>query len=421
MRVAAVLAVLAGSAGLASLTALTSTAQADPSFTTAYAGVGSDVTQDVYAAMTGLSPSPGNGATSGTFDETQSYTPLMSSNATGNVTIDSFDANPAGGTTTSPGCLTTKLGGPTFDRPNSSTAGITALEDEVTNTAWQNTTPSCTSSATVITGQIDFARSARGPSSKLPGSNLTFIPFARDALGIATYDHDTGNLATNPITTGELTALYSSSTGVGTINGQTVKACSPIAGTAPLTAMENAAGVTATQIATATTASGCNGIEQNSANAFYATVSGLGADDFIIPISAGSWISQINGRAVDRSSTAQTADGVTLASICNQTTAFSGSCTGTLLGEPFTGTGTSLLPNTTYYQDTLFGYNIYTVVPTDSITGTFADEPLISLFVGGTSSLCQSSYQTSVINKFGFDSLTGSEGTCGSTTQESNG
>lgn len=422
IRVATAVAVVAGTAGLASLTGLTSTAQADPSFTSAYAGVGSDVTQDVYAAMTGLSPSPGNGATSGTFDVTTSYPPLMSSDATGNLTIDSFDANPIGGFTTNPGCITTKLGGPSFDRPSSSSSGITALEDEVTGTGWENTTvPSCTGATVSVTGQIDFARSARGPSSKTPGTNLTFVPFARDALGIATYDHDTGDLASDPITTGELTSLYSSSTGEATINSQTVKACLPVAGSAPITALENATGLSASTVTAAATAADCNGFQQNSGNAFYTAVSGFASGiDAVVPISAGSWISQINGRAVDRSTTAQTADGVTLASICDQSTAYSGSCTGTLLGKPFTGTGTSLLPNTTYYQNTLYGYNIYTVLPTSSISGSFSDPALESLFVGTSSSLCASAEQT-IVHEFGFDALTGSEGTCGSTTQESDG
>ncbi len=409
MRVATVLAVLAGSAGLASLTALTSTAQADPSFVSAYAGVGSDVTQDVYAAMTGLSPSPGNGATTGnssTFDATTSYQPLMSSNATGNLTIDSFDANPSGGVTTNPGCITTKLGGPSFDRPSSSTAGITALYDEVTGTAWDNTTvTSCTGSPVTITGQIDFARSARGP--KTTGSTLTFVPFARDALGIATYDHDTGHLASAPITTGELTALYSSSTGTATINGQTVKACLTISGSAPRTELATALGLTDAQLNTAATAAGCDNIVQNSGNAFYAQASTLGAsNDAVIPISSGSWISQLNGRGVDRSSTA-VAQGVTLASIDS-------------LGQPISGTAPSLTADTTYYQSTTYGNNIYTVLPTSSITGSFADEALISLFVGSSSSLCGSTEQA-YVREFGFDALTGGEGTCGSTTQTGNG
>ncbi len=155
-RLAAALAIASGTAGMAVLIAVGTSAQADPSFVSAYAGVGADVTQDVYAGLSGASPAPP--ASNTTF-----YTPLHSSGATNNKTIDSFDASPQGGTTTNPGCITTKLGGPSFDRPNSTTAGIAALLDAVNGTPWENTSASCTGAGVNVTGQIDFARAARGP------------------------------------------------------------------------------------------------------------------------------------------------------------------------------------------------------------------------------------------------------------------
>ena len=406
---ATALAVAAGTAGIASLVSLTSTAQADPASTSAYVGVGADVTQDLYAALTGASPAPGDGATSGTFDQTQFYTPVSSSQATGNLTIQSFDANPAGGTTVNPGCIITKLGGPSFDRPNSSTAGITALYDAVTGTGFENTSASCTGAPVSVTGEIDFARSARGPSASLPGTTLTFVPFARDALGILLYD-PSGTLASTPLTTAELTSLYSSTTGNITVGGVQVNACLTISGSTPRSNLEKALGLTDTQASAAASAANCNNIQQNSGNSFYSQASTLTGDS-VIPISSGSWISQVNGRAVDRSATAA-ANHVNLASITDGSTA---------LGQPYTGTAPSETPNTTYYQSSKYGYNIYTVLPTANITGAFADQALVSLFVGTTSSLCNSSLQSTTIHQFGFDSLTASEGTCGSTTQESNG
>ena len=55
---ATALALASGTAGLATLVSFTSSAQADPSFVSAYAGVGADVTQDVYAGLSGASPAP---------------------------------------------------------------------------------------------------------------------------------------------------------------------------------------------------------------------------------------------------------------------------------------------------------------------------------------------------------------------------
>ena len=138
--------------------------------------------------------------------------------------------------------------------------------------------------------------------------------------------------------------------------------------------------------------------------------------DAIIPISAGDWIGQANGYDVDESGSARTA-GLTLGSVTDGST---------VLGEPFTGTAPNLLPNTTYYQDTSYGYNIYTVIPTNVLTGgSHPDNNLISLFTNTATSpannaaICQSGIQ-SEINLFGFDSLTAAEGSCGSTTQKGN-
>jgi hypothetical protein len=395
IRVATAVAVVSGTAGLGTLAAVTTSAQADPSFVSAYAGVGADVTQDVYAGLSGASPAPPS-------TTTHFYLPLASSGATNSKTIDSFDAAPAGGTTLNPGCVTTKLGGPSFDRPNSTTAGITALLAAVGGTGWQNSSASCTGAPVNVTGQIDFARAARGPKST--GTTLTFVPFARDALGVLYYDHSTGNLAS--LTTAQLTALYSSSTGTSTINGDTVYACLTISGSTPRTNLEAAISVSDATANTAANAAGCNNIQQNSGDNFYSFASTLPAgSDAVIPISSGSWISQANAVAVDRSSAAR-AGGADLAAI-------------DALGKPYSGTAPNEVPRTPYYQSTQYGYDVYTVLPTTKVTGFTKDAALVSLFVGSTAALCSGTEQ-GIVNTFGFDSLTVSEGTCGSTTTTGN-
>jgi hypothetical protein len=376
---------------MADVVANTTQAQADPASVSAYAGVGADVTQDLYAGLGGASPAPPSTAT-------QFFTPLHSSSATNNLTIQSFDANPPGGTTLNPGCITTKVGGPSFDRPNSTTAGVAALLDAVNGTGWENSSASCTNTPVSVTGQIDFARAARGPKSG--GTTLTFVPFARDALGVLIYDHGDG--AINNLTTAELTTLYSSSTGTTTIGGDTVDGCLTITGSTPRSNLESAIGVSDSTANTAATAAGCAQIQQNSGNSFYTFASTLpSGTDAVIPISVGSWIGQANGVGVDRSNTAR-ANGVTLAAIDS-------------LGIPTTGSIPNLLPKTSYYQNSAYGYNVYTVLPTSKLSGFTGDAALESLFVGASSQLCSSAYQTTV-NEFGFDSLTSSEGTCGSVT-----
>ena len=415
---ATAIAVVSGTAGLASLISLTSTAQADPASTTAEVGVGADVTQDLFAALTGASPSPGNGAQSGTFDTTQFYTPLHSSNATGDVTIASFDASPPGGTTVNPGAIVTKTGGPAFDRPNSSTAGIAALDDLVNLRTFQNSSGDAVGPQSVV-GQIDFARSARGPAtgaSAKPGSDLTFIPYARDALGFLVYDP--AGYVGNSLTTANLASLYGAgSTGHITVtsgaNSENLNACLTISGSTPRSNLESILSVSDANAGLAATDAHCNSVQQNSGNSFLSAAQASGdTGAYVIPISSASWISQANGLALDRSNLARGA-GIDLASVNDS------SLGGGALGQPYTGTAPTELPNTTYFQSAL-GYDVYTVVPTSSISGGFTDPALIDLFVGPSSELCQSSEQ-SLINKFGFDSLTPSEGTCGSTTTQADG
>lgn len=259
-----------------------------------------------------------------------------------------------------------------------------------------------------MTGQIDFARSARGP--KTAGTTLTFVPFARDGLGILYGGPDASEISS--LTTAELNTLYSSTTGTETINGVTVYACLTISGSTPRSNLETAVDVSDTQAGNTATAAGCNNLVQNSGNSFDTFAHALtGTTAAVVPISAGSWISQNNGVAVDRSNQART-DGDNLASITDGSN---------VLGLPYTGSGTSELPNTTYYESTSYGYNLYTVLPTDKLSGFTQDAALESLFVGSGSAICNSSEQSEVVNHFGFDSLQGSEGACGTTTQTGNG
>jgi hypothetical protein len=406
IRIVAVLAIAAGTAGVASLTALSGpSAQADPLFTTAEVGVGADVTQDVYEAFSGAS-APNSSAT-------QWFTPLHSLAADNNTTIVSFDAFPQGGSTLNPGCITTKTGGPSFDRPNSSTAGLAALNDLVTGTSFENTSASCTGTPVSLTGQINFARSARG--EKIAGTNLTFIPFARDAVAYAYYVSGPADSALGSLTKAQLAGLYAGT--ITTIGGDTIDPCLTITGSTPRSNLETAIGVSDSVAEPIAKAAGCDQIQQNSGNAFYTFASGIPSGTAaIIPISAADWIGQANGNNVDESATAR-ANGVTLGAVTDGSTS---------LGLPYTGTAPNLVPSTTYYQDSAFGYNIFTVIPTRTLSGFGQDQNLIDMFVNTATSpannaeICQTYYQN-IAHEFGFDSLTSSEGSCGSTTVEGNG
>ncbi len=436
-RVLAGLAVVTGSFGATSLASTGGTAQADPVWTTGVVGVGSDVTQDLWAAYSGASPAPGLG------QAPTYYTPLSAGSNANYATVQSYDANPPNGTTVVPQCIITRPGGNCYDRPNSSTAGIQALYDEVEDVDWSNSSNSY-SGPENITNQFDFARSARGPKNT-SANVLTFIPYARDGLGILEYtapgSTPTTGSTLGPLTEAELNSLYTNtSTGSETINGLTVYACLTIAGSTPRSNLESALGsisdgtaLAAAEAADAANYPGdpsgnppvesgvCPNITQNSGNAFYSAVSALPANTAaVIPISAASWEAQDNQVALDRSATAR-ANGVDLASITNAGL--------TILGQPYVagtiGSGpdkgeTGEIPNLTYYNDTHWGYTLYTVVPTSLITPPVFTEnkALVDLFVGGSSVEC-SAGALATAQDFGFAnlaSLANPPATCGSTS-----
>lgn len=125
------------------------TANADPTAGSfpALAGVGSDTIQDVMNGM-----------------------------ATAIPAIGSYDATaPVGAANTT--TITTRSGGTAFTRPNGSGAGQNALSASIDGSAFNGV---------VITGSVDFARSSSGPDTTgHPGTQLTFIPFAKDAVSYA--------------------------------------------------------------------------------------------------------------------------------------------------------------------------------------------------------------------------------------------
>jgi len=395
---------------------------ADPAFYSAQngprVGVGSNNTQALWDAFTGAEPyQPNSFAQPTTF-----YTPIHTGAATDFVGAESFDAIPQGGTSLAPGCITTKLNGPAFDRPNGSSNGILALTAANTSGGtWEATTGSCTGAPVSVAGQIDFARSSRLP--KATGSLLTFIPMSQGALSYAFYDHGTGHL--NNLTTAQIQSVYNSATGTATINGDTVIACIMQSGSGTRSSWENAIGVGDAQVVIATNATGCgssNEIEENNADSFLARVGPSGLNlpagtDAIVGFAAHDWAAQANLVALDVSSTLRAAEnGENLDGL--------GSIDGV---EPLTGAPGSFLPNTPYFEGVgtvnNYGEPLFNVVWTTKLGPVLSggDKVLQALFVGPTSVICSAATQAT-INKFGEDTLTGTNGelTCGSTTLTGN-
>lgn len=149
--------------GLVGALALTATpAQADPIGAPTFralAGVGSDTTEGV---MNGLSQ--------------------VVVNSAGTKLIASYDAF---GSAT----IQTKETGCTINRPAGSGNGVTAL----------------VASVDAANGCVDFARSSSNNSASFPGKNLTYIPFAVDAVAYAV--RADSNLS-RKLTLAQLTTVY---------------------------------------------------------------------------------------------------------------------------------------------------------------------------------------------------------------------
>jgi len=156
-------------AGLVGALAFTaSPAQADPSGSPTFrvlAGVGSDTTEGV---MNGLS----NVVTIGGIKVIASY------DAFGSATIQTKENNPA--------C--------SINRPAGSGAGVTAL----------------VASLDAGNGCLDFARSSSNSSQSFPGKNLTYVPFAVDAV---TYAVRSDSSISRTLTKANLTTIYNCGAG----------------------------------------------------------------------------------------------------------------------------------------------------------------------------------------------------------------
>jgi hypothetical protein len=384
--------------------AFTGSASADPKQFGALVGVGSDTTENVINGFAG-------------FDSGAYYTPLSS--PTGNRQLISWDATaPAGA---ADNCISL-AGGIKVQRPNGSGNGQEALSRAfdgvaVTNAAggWGTTAdcgPASNSGRQDVSGLIDFARSSSGKSSSFAGSDLTFVPFARDAVGVAIY-----RAAGTPVTDftyAELETLYKASATGGSItkNNSASTSVRTIAcgiqlgsgtGSFLLTALNGATAtaVTAGQEANAT--SECNALTGTlPAGVSFSTVSGsvgrlqehdaaglkakgdlLAAtaghegDQVIVFFSAAKFIAKANGAVAGNPGPL----GVDLATL-------SPSAGVGPTGKGYTGTlatsGTSTLAvDATFYANTKFGRDVWNVIPTSILTGP-GNTDIKELFVGTT-------------------------------------
>ena len=381
-------------------------ANADPASGTfgTLVGLGSDTTQDVTNA---IAKSIGSGK------------------------LASYDA--IGSTAT----VVTRSGGIAVPRVNGSGAGRDMLRVAIGQIP--NKTGVATSAGTSVEitssviGQIDYARSSSGPGTDEAAEGvLTYVPFARDAVGVAV--DPTGPLAKVPFYVGSATdaktepTLYNVyrgyvqyayiNTTAGTYNSVGETATAPAGTTAykiqpilpkfgsgtrsyfvgQLGGGTDVAGLVANTWTTVNEKYTVNGVatdvQEHEGAAIMQSTAGLPANTYAIgPFSIAQYVAQTNG--ID--GLANRTAGVTLPALGK---------TASDRVATTTGSGKALATNTAYAA---MVRNVYNIIPSKLADDATSD--VAKMFVGANSTVCQ---QTAVIQSYGFlpASSTGA-GICG--------
>lgn len=372
---------LAVAAVTVSLVGLATPAKADPvpappPFRT-YAAVGSDTIQDVW-----------NGLTNGT-------PPVISD-------IASWDA--FGDTN----CVQTRDGGPKWQRPAGSLNGAKFLSDAYdpdSTTQWPtcSTDDTVDSSAQPTSADIAFARSSAQPS--VPGDDLLYIPFVRDAVTVA---WKTTAVTSVDFSLSELQELYtgvndpsngdhvqivgSGDSAVAEVDDIVVHPVLPQPGSGTRQFFQAAIGVPDGNLADYVDPNST--IPENHGDA-------LAASD-IIPFSGAQWIAQKNGAATD------TTAGLVLATI-DGNAAYQGTAPDETPGPLFGHTDS----NGHYdVQPTLGGAvgeffrDTYNVIPASDIgSSDTAVQALVNILTGSDSGDLFSPAALTVETHYGFGQL----------------
>ncbi len=370
-----------------------SPANADPKQFSALVAVGSDTTQDVLNGFAGFS----NGI---------NFTPVQSSPTSNYTQIASWNAGAAE-------CIAVKTGAPLVLRPNGSSGGRRALSRGALGQPTWGTGSIC--GAADVGGLFDFARSSATPAAGDVGTDLTYVPFGRDALSYGYYR--AGGSPVTDMTTAELNAIFA--TGAGLVGGVPIIPCGIQTSSGTYQSWNTTVSVSSGTESTSTAF--CNDllgvpdpagrlqehdgpqlkikgdliVSQSNPNcdgvAGGASVSCTGAE-VIVGFSASQFIARSNGVAVPNPG-----PGVGLGGLNGN--------------QAVAGIAPSLTPVSAFYANSLYGRDVYNVFPTFTINDTF-NQAVQSMFVGPDSTVCSTAAETTTAT-FGFLPIGAS---CGSTS-----
>lgn len=305
--------------------------------------------------------------------------------------LGSFNAGAAGTPGQSDNINPRNITGNDFVRPNGSGDGVKALTASITGAPWKTKT---------ITGQLDFARSSSGIVG--PGTDLTYIPFAVDAVTYATaatsvvpsgipLDHAVG---TNGLS---LKRIFTCESGSFDFGGKKYHTVGTPAGSIKLEPIQLQAGSGTRSFWEKTVGSGTcmtGNAQEHDGSAL------VGKPNALVPFSIAQWIAQTNSAA-----NGGTIDGVPVAVRLNGAKL---NDIGTSKPTVISGGKTVLNPVFTVRRD------VYNVVQTSRLTSSApADANLKAAFSGSSSLICTAqSDSVLTIQAFGF----GKSPICGSTS-----
>jgi hypothetical protein len=326
-------------------------AYADPSGQKTLSGVGSDTTQDVVSGIASVVPA-----------------------------IGSYDAT---------GSATITVNGVTFSRPVGSTAGIRALSSSVRGIAYAGTV--------LPVGTLQFARSSALRTEA--GTELTYIPFARDAVSIAMsassdFPKDVAlgaaGQATNLFTLRNIYLGTVTSFIDGAGNSITIRPLLPQSGSGTRTFWVSTLATTEAALTAGGKATDLGNTVIEHDGSFLTT------DGDIAPFSVGQYIAQGNYRTLP-TSVVERRGNIVLGSIDTI--------------KPIAYDGTRVATNPDFGVSRLV-YNVVETRALTTLTPSATDTAIRTAFVGTTSSVCAASTQ---IQLYGFATI-GAQ--CGNTTAQ---
>jgi hypothetical protein len=386
-------------------------AQADPrQHTSQLVAVGSDTLNEVTNALSGEA---------GDID----YTPVHSDNATGRLQVTSWGGLAPGDPQDTDTCIAPRRLLNAFQRPNGSGQGRAALSRSIDGAAYSALNPagdaSCAAKSTQ--GIVDFSRSSSLPGTT--GTQIVYVPFARDALSYGYYAVNGATPITN-FTTAELTTIFQGGGSPGSGNGTTVRGvlvipCDIQSGSGTRNDWAGKVGATTAQIQAASascTGAGTNGqVEENHLDQMksraddWATAHSGSPAEFVVGHTASSFIAQKNGKSPNHISAGTDLGSVNFA--------------GTVIA-PYNA-GPPATANTAFYDGSTgstYGRIVFYAVPWSKIgiagtTGAPGSGQFLGIKQlfrpslgsggigsnGGTAEICK---QTSTIANFGFLQLT---------------